>query len=377
MSNVEHFAIKYRLYPTTEQQVFFSKSFGCCRKVWNLMLADKQQYWDKNKRMLQTTPAQYKKDYPYLKEVDSLALANVQMQLQQAFKNHHSNPNHFGKPKFKSKKHCHKESYTTNCQHCSIVIGDNFVRLPKVGKVKAKVHRNPKEDWILKSATISRTASGKHFVSCLFEVPTKNTTRPSFVGKAKAIGLDYKSDGFYTSSEGNTLGSPKYYRKAQAKLAKEQRRLSRKKKGSNNYWKQKKKVAKIQEHIANQRNDFTQKESAAITKQWDIICVESLNMKTMANRGFHNGKATLDNGWGMFVSQLQYKAKREGKLFVPVDKWFPSSQICHTCGTRHPELKDLSIRQWDCPNCGTHHDRDVNAALNIRDEGLRIVGSRI
>lgn len=337
------------------------------------MLADKQQYWNKNKKMLQTTPAQYKQSYPYLKEVDSLALANVQIQLQQAFKNHYSHPSHFGRPKFKSKKHCRKESYTTNCNHGSITIGANFVKLPKVGKVKAKIHRTPKKDWILKSATISRTASGKHFVSCLFAISSRNAVLSDSIDRMKAIGLDYKSDGFYTSSEGNMLGSPKYYRKAQAKLAKEQRRLSRKKKDSNNYWKQKKKVAKVQEHIANQRNDFTHKQSSTIAKQYDVICVETLDMKAIANKGFGNGKATLDNGWGMFVAQLQYKAKREGKLLIKIDKWFPSSQICHTCGARHPELKDLSIRQWDCPDCGTHHDRDINAALNIRDEGLHLL----
>lgn len=359
--------IKYRLYPTKEQQVFFAKSFGCCRKVWNLMLEDKNNYYAQEHKTLHNTPAQYKDKYPYLREVDSLALANVQMQLQQAWKNYFSNSK-FGKPKFKSKKHCRKESYTTNNQRNSIALLDKAIKFPKVGRVKAKLHRLPQNDWSLKSATISRTASGKYFVSVLFEVPQKITIRQTTF--LRAIGLDYKSDGFYVSSEGKTLGSPKYYRKAHKQLACAQRQLSHKKKGSNNYYKQKQKVAKIHEHIANQRKDFTHKQSSAITKQYDVICVETLNMKAMANKGFGNGKATLDNGWGMFLFQLQYKTLREGTQLVFVDKWFPSSQLCHECGALNPEVKDLSIRQWTCPCCGTVHDRDVNAARNICDEGL-------
>lgn len=367
MSDVIHIAIKYRLYPTAEQKTFFAKSFGCCRKIWNLMLSDKLDYYSQEKKMLHNTPAQYKEQYPYLREVDSLALANVQMQLQQAWKNYFSNSK-FGKPKFKAKKHCRKESYTTNCQHHSIALLDKAIKLPKVGTVKAKLHRMPKADWKLKSATVSRTGSGKYFVAVLFEVPAPVLTCPS--ANPRAIGLDYKSDGFYVSSEGQTIGSPKYYRKAQKQLAKAQRKLSRKKKSSNNYYKQKQKVAKIHEHIANQRFDFTHQQSAAITKQYDIICVETLDMKAMANKGFGNGKATLDNGWGMFLSQLKYKTVREGSQLVFVDKWFPSSQLCHKCGILNPKVKNLAIRKWKCPCCGAIHDRDVNAACNIRDEGL-------
>lgn len=367
MSNVKNTAIKYRLYPTKEQQIFFAKSFGCCRKIWNLMLGDKNTYYEEHHLMLHNTPAQYKEDYPYLKEVDSLALANVQMQLQQAWKNYFSNSK-FGKPKFKSKKHCRKESYTTNNQHNSIALSDKAIKLPKVGRVKAKLHRLPKNDWTLKSATISCTASGKYYVACLFAY--KEEQKPMSLHWDNAIGLDYKSDGFYVSSEGKVCGSPKYYCQTHKKLAREQRRLSRKKKDSQNYWKQKHKVAKVHEHIANQRKNFTHKQSAAIAKQYDIICVETLDMKAMATKSFGNGKATLDNGWGMFLQQLAYKAVREGHSLVRVDKWFPSSQLCHECGCQNPVLKDLSIRQWDCPYCGAHHDRDINAARNIRDEGL-------
>ena len=370
MSNVVYSAIKYRLYPTKKQQEFFAKSFGCCRKIWNLMLADKKAYYEEHQKMLQTTPAQYKDEYPYLREVDSLALANVQMQLQQAFKNALSNKK-FGYPKFKSKKRCRKASYTTNCQHNSIELSDQAVKLPKVGWVKAKVHRKPQTTWKLKSATISRTASGKYFVALLFEY--EEQIPQVMLSEENAVGLDYKSDGFYCSSDNEVCGSPKYYRKAQKKLAREQRRLSKRVKGSQNYWKQKQKVARVHEHIANQRKDFCHKQSTAIAKSYDIVCVESLNMRSMSNKGFGNGKATLDNGWGMFLLFLEYKLRNRGKALVKVDKWYPSSQICHDCGTIHPELKDLSIREWDCPDCGAHHDRDYNAALNIRDEGLRVL----
>lgn len=370
MSNVVYSAIKYRLYPTKKQQEIFAKSFGCCRKIWNLMLADKKAYYEEHQKMLQTTPAQYKDEYPYLREVDSLALANVQMQLQQAFKNALSNKK-FGYPKFKSKKRCRKASYTTNCQHNSIELSDQAVKLPKVGWVKAKVHRKPQTTWKLKSATISRTASGKYFVALLFEY--EEQIPQVMLSEENAVGLDYKSDGFYCSSDNEVCGSPKYYRKAHKKLAREQRRLSKRVKGSQNYWKQKQKVARVQEHIANQRKDFCHKQSTAIAKSYDIVCVESLNMRSMSNKGFGNGKATLDNGWGMFLLFLEYKLRNRGKALVKVDKWYPSSQICHDCGTIHPELKDLSIREWDCPDCGAHHDRDYNAALNIRDEGLRVL----
>ena len=334
------------------------------------MLADKKAYYEEHQKMLQTTPAQYKDEYPYLREVDSLALANVQMQLQQAFKNALSNKK-FGYPKFKSKKRCRKASYTTNCQHNSIELSDQAVKLPKVGWVKAKVHRKPQTTWKLKSATISRTASGKYFVALLFEY--EEQIPQVMLSEENAVGLDYKLDGFYCSSDNEVCGSPKYYRKAQKKLAREQRRLSKRVKGSQNYWKQKQKVARVHEHIANQRKDFCHKQSTAIAKSYDIVCVESLNMRSMSNKGFGNGKATLDNGWGMFLLFLEYKLRSRGKALVKVDKWYPSSQICHDCGTIHPELKDLSIREWDCPDCGAHHDRDYNAALNIRDEGLRVL----
>lgn len=193
-----------------------------------------------------------------------------------------------------------------------------------------------------------------------------------------AIGLDYASDGLYTDHNGDKGSNHKFYRESHDKLSKEQRRLSRKignRKGSiksNNYLKQLRKVNNIHRHIANQRLDNLHKKSTEIANQYDVVCVESLNMRSMANKGFGNGKATLDNGYGMFLSMLEYKLADRGKYLIKVDKWFPSSQICHNCGTLHPEMKDLKIRTMDC-DCGYHIDRDRNAALNILQEGLRLL----
>lgn len=192
--------------------------------------------------------------------------------------------------------------------------------------------------------------------------------------------MDYKSDGLYCDSNGNIATRYKFYRESQAKLAKEQRKLSRKKgneKGeakSNNFLKQQKRVNKIHRHIANQRNDFLHKTSTEIANRYDVVAVEDLNMRSLSNKGFGNGKATMDNGYGMFLNMLEYKLNSRGKYFVRVDRFYPSSQTCHTCGCINPEVKDLSIRKWVCPVCGAVHNRDINAAVNIRDEGLRLLG---
>ena len=370
-------AIKYRVYPTTEQKIMFAKTFGCCRKVYNLMLSDKIEGYQSTGKFPTVTPAKYKKDYPYLKEVDSLALANKQLDLQEAFRNRFSKSRKSknGFPKFKSAKHSRK-SYTTNNQKGTVAIIGNTIKLPKTGLVKAVIHRQPEADWIVKSATVSQESDGKYYISVLFvyDAPVMNYT----VDTSNAIGLDYASDGLYTDHNGNKGSNHKFYRESQDKLAKEQRKLSRKagnKKGdtkSNNYIKQLLKVNKIHRHIANQRLDNLHKKSAEIANQYDVVCVENLNMRSMANRGFGNGKATLDNGYGMFISMLEYKLTERGKYLIKVDRWFPSSQICHCCGSMHPEMKDLCIRTMDC-DCGYHIDRDQNAALNILDEGLRLL----
>lgn len=368
---------KYRLYPTTEQAVMFAKTFGCCRKVYNLMLSDKIESYKTTGKFVFVTPAKYKKDYPYLKEVDSLALANTQLNLQDAFKNRFSKSRkkNNGFPKFKSAKHSRK-SYTTNNQHGTVALTDNSIRLPKIGFVKAVIHRKPDDSWLIKSATVSQESDGKYYISVLFEYDAPVNTY--IADKTNAIGLDYASDGLYVDNNGNVGTNHKYYRESHNKLAKAQRRLSHmrgSKKNevkSNNYIKQLRKVNKIHRHIANQRLDNLHKVSTEIANQYDIVCVESLNMKSMSNKGFGNGKATLDNGYGMFLSMLKYKLAERNKYLVKVDKWFPSSQICHCCGTVHPEMKDLALRKMTC-DCGLTISRDQNAAINILNEGLRIL----
>ena len=373
-------AIKYRLYPTSEQEIMFAKTFGCCRKAYNLMLSEKIESYKTTGKFVAVTPAKYKKDFPYLREVDSLALANVQLNLQRAFRNHFDKNRRrkTGFPKFKSAKHSRK-SYTTNNQNGTVAIIDNrYIRLPKIGKVKAVIHRVPGTDWKLKSATVSCSSDDRYYVSVLFEY--ENSASTYVVDENNAIGMDYASDGLYVDDKGNIGTNHKFYRESHKKLAKEQRKLSRKKgsrKGedkSHNYLKQQRKVNRIYAHIANQRKDNLHKISAEIANQYDIVCVEDLNMRNMSNRGFGNGKATLDNGYGMFLDMLEYKLGNRGKYLVKVDKWYPSSQICHCCGKRHPEMKDLRIRTMRC-ECGYAMDRDRNAAMNIRKEGLRIMNS--
>lgn len=375
-------AIKYRIYPTTEQRVMFTKTFGCCRKVYNLMLADKIEGYKATGKFPTVTPAKYKEDYPYLKEVDSLALANKQMDLQAAFRNRFNKKRKkkSGFPKFKSAKHSRK-SYTTNNQNGTVaIINNKYIKLPKIGKVKAVVHRIPNDNWTVKSATISLASDGKYYASVLFEFDEIENTY--IADKTNAIGLDYASNGLYVDNNGNVGTNHKYYRESYDKLAKEQRKLSRmqgSKKNedkSNNYIKQLHKVNKIHRHIANQRLDNLHKISTEIANQYYVVCVETLNMKAIANKKFGNGKATMDNGYGMLLSMLEYKLSDRNKYFVKVDKWFPSSQICHCCGTRHPEMKDLANRKMIC-DCGLIMNRDQNAAINILNEGLRLLTERL
>ena len=370
-------AIKYRAYPTTEQSVMFAKTFGCCRKVYNLMLSDKIESYKSTGKFVTVTPAKYKKDYPYLREVDSLALANKQMDLQEAFRNcfSKSRKKNNGFPKFKSAKHTRK-SYTTNNQKGTVAITNNSIRLPKIGHVKAIIHRKPDDNWSIKSATVSQESDGKFYISVLFEIA--DTINTYVADTTNAIGLDYASDGLYVDNNGNVGTNHKYYRESHDKLAKAQRRLSHMQGArkheikSKNYIKQLRKLNKIHRHISNQRLDNLHQISTKIANLYDVVCVESLNMKSMSNKGFGNGKATLDNGYGMFLSMLEYKLSERNKYLVKVDKWFPSSQICHCCGEIHPEMKNLTIRTMKC-DCGLTISRDQNAAINILREGLRIL----
>ena len=379
MSTVNR-AIKYRLYPTEEQKIFFAKTFGCVRKVYNLMLSDKIASYQNTGEFCKTTPAMYKEKYPFLKEVDSLALANAQMNLQAAFSNFfgRTRKKKNGFPKFKSFKRS-RRAYTTNNKDGTIAILKDSIKLPKIKAVKAEIHRMPDEKWIFKSATISQDRDGNYYASVLFAFEEEKPTYK--IDTKNAISLDYASDGLYVDNNGKVGTNHKFYRESHAKLAKAQRRLSRMKgykkheRKSSNYLKQLCKVNKIHRHIANQRKDNLHKLSTEIANRYDVVCVEDLNMQAMSNKGFGNGKATMDNGFGSFVSMLDYKLSARNKYLIKVDKWYPSSQICHACGTLHPEMKDLKIRTMRC-DCGLVIGRDQNAAINILNEGLRILATQ-
>ena len=364
-------AIKYRIYPTREQAVLFAKTFGCCRKVYNLMLADKMESYQATGKFVAVTPAKYKKEYSYLKEVDSLALANAQINLQSAFRSRFTKKRKRknGFPKFKSAKKSRK-SYTTNNQKGTITLMDSrYIKLPKVGKVKAKIHRQPEMDWQLKSATVSQNSDAKYYVSVLFELESQPSAYVA--DKTNAIGLDYASDGLYVDDNSNKGTNHKYYRESHRKLAKAQRRLSRmqgskkKEEKSAPPLKQLKKVNRLHRRIANQRLDNLHIISTEIAIQYDVVCVESLIMKSMSNKKFGNGKSTMDNGYGMFLKMLEYKFADRKKYFVKVDKWFPSSQICNGCGKVHSEMKNLNNRIMKC-DCGLIIGRDQNAATASR-----------
>lgn len=359
-------AYKFRIYPNEEQKVLFAKTFGCVRFIYNKMLEDKIKHYEETKQNLNTTPAQYKTEFEWLKDVDSFALCNAQMNLQTAYRKFFKTPS-VGFPKFKSKK-LHKFSYTTNRVGSNIVIESGYIKLPKIGLVKMKQHRAIPNYYILKSVTVSKSASGKYYASVLFEYETQITP----VDPKSFVGLDYSMHELYVDSNGNSPCYPRFYRQALEKLAREQRKLSNMQKGSNNREKQRIKIAKLHEKIANQRNDFLHKQSRQITNAYDCVCIENLDMKAMS-KALHFGKSVADNSWGMFITLLKYKLEEVGKRLVKIDKFFASSQLCSDCGYQNSDTRDLSVREWTCPNCGVNHDRDINAAVNIRNEGMRLV----
>jgi len=360
-------AYKYRIYPTDAQVVFFAKTFGCCRFVWNKMLDKKLQAYKKKERIPQDTTAKYKEEFPFLKEVDSLALCNVQLQLEKAFKDHFRNCKHFKLPKFKKKRD--KQSYTTNNVSNSIRVNfeKGMLYLPKIREgVKIELHR--RFDGKIKSVTVSKTNDDKYFASILVE--TTNPRNKVVEPKSKACGIDLGLEHFVTVT--NDFGSykvehPKYLRLGEEHLERLQRHFSRKQKGSKNSEKARLRLARQHAYISNARNDFLHKLSKAIIDENQVVVVEDINVKGLLKTRLANSIG--DSGWSKFLTYLKYKAEWYGRTFIQVDRFFPSSKLCYRCGYKNDDLA-LHDRTWCCPACGEKHDRDVNASINLYFVGL-------
>lgn len=371
---------KFKLNPTIEQKRLIYITCRANEAFWNIKLTEHTQYYKDAGKYLIKSEKQYKEEYPWLKEVDSTSLQATTKYFDRAWKNffNHLRPN-IGKPIYKSKK-SNEHSYTTynnyNKKYNSYTINiveDKFIKLPKIGKVRIKLHRRLPENFIITSVCVRITPAGVYEVSIQGKYEIEINQKKN-LNLENSLGLDYSSEHFYVDSQGVKIDMPHYYRLSQKRLSKEQRKLSKKQKGSNNYYKQSKKKANFERHVKNQRLDFQHKLSRKLAIQYDFIFIEDIDL-SVQKRQLHLGKSVSDNAFGQFKTLLDYKLKEQGKLgLTKVNRFFPSSQICNDCGYQNNHLRGLfglKIREWICPECGCIHDRDINAAKNIRDEGIR------
>lgn len=369
-------AYKFRIYPNKTQELQIQKNFGCYRFVYNQYLAKRIELYKIDKASMNYYECandlkRLKQEFDWLKESDSTSLQSSLKDLDVAYQNFFrrikQGDSKAGFPKFKSKKH-NRKSYKSKCVSNNVQVLDKHIKLPKLGLVKCKVSKQI-EGRIL-SATVSQNPSGKYFVSvCCTDVDILQYSPTGAV-----IGIDLGIKDFAITSDEETISNPKFLRKSEKKLAKLQRKLSRKQIGSNNRNKARLKVARQHEKISNQRSDFLRKLSTRLIKEYDLICLEDLQVKNMV-KNHRLARSIADVSWSEFVRQLQYKADWRGKVIQKIDKFYPSSQLCSDCGYRFVGTKDLGVREWVCPECGVIHDRDINASQNILNEGLRLLSA--
>lgn len=368
---------KYRIYPTEQQKELLNKTFGCCRFIYNQMLAERINVYEQLKNDKDNlysykykTEKQYKEEFDWLKEVDSIALQQSRRNLETAYKNFFTSKGKARFPKFKSKKNQSNLSYTTINVSNSIRLDETnkYIKIPKLNFVRIKLYRQLPTNCNIKHITISKTATNKYYVSICVQYELNINENQLNINNS--LGLDYSSHDFYVDSDGNRADYPRYYRLYQDKLAKEQRKLCKMQKYSNNYKKQKLKVAKVHEKIKNLRLDFIHKLSHSLADTYDYVFVEDINLQSIS-QCLKLGKSTLDNSFGKFRELLTYKMFERGKIFYKINRWQPTTIICSACGSYHKHVvNSLDVRKWTCPDCGSTHDRDINAAKNIRQVGM-------